>query len=96
MANPKEDVRARLLVTFQAEAEEHLQTIALHLGALDRGLPPEDVPAAVEATFRALHTLKGAARSVSLDSVEALCQSLESLLSRVKKGQIQLGRELLA
>jgi two-component system chemotaxis sensor kinase CheA len=96
MANPKEDLRARLLVTFQAEAEEHLQTIAHNLGALDRGLPPEEVPAAVEATFRALHTLKGAARSVGLDHLESLCQSLESLLSRVKKGQLRLGPELLA
>jgi two-component system chemotaxis sensor kinase CheA len=96
MASPKEDLRARLLTTFQAEAEEHLQVIALHLGALDRGLPPEQVPAAVEATFRALHTLKGAARSVGLDHVEALCQSLESLLSRVKKGQIQLDHDVLA
>lgn len=90
------DLRARLLSTFRVEAEEHLHTITEHLLALDRGLAPAEVPAAVEGTFRALHTLKGAARSVSLKEVESLCQALESVLSRIKKGQVPLSRDLLA
>lgn len=90
------DLRARLLSTFRVEAEEHLHTITEHLLALDRGLAPAEVLAAVEGTFRALHTLKGAARSVSLKEVESLCQALESVLSRIKKGQVPLSRDLLA
>lgn len=90
------DLRARLLSTFRVEAEEHLHTITEHLLALDRGLSPAEVPSAVEGTFRALHTLKGAARSVSLKEVESLCQALESVLSRIKKGQVPLSRDLLA
>jgi two-component system chemotaxis sensor kinase CheA len=92
---PQQDIRSRLMTTFKAEAEEHLEAIAEHLAALDRGLPAGQVPPTVEALFRAVHTLKGAARSVALADVEALCQGLESLLSRLKQGHISMSRDVL-
>ena len=93
--NKKNDIKARLLATFRVEAEEHLQAITANLLALDRGLPPAEASGLVEATFREVHTLKGAARSVSLMDVEALCQALESLLSRMTRGHLALSRRLL-
>ncbi|MBI2215845.1 MAG: response regulator [Candidatus Rokubacteria bacterium] len=90
------DIRTRLLVTFRAEAEEHLQAITASLAALDRGLPPEEAAATVEATFREVHTLKGAARSVSLTHVEEICQACESLLSRMTRGELAIDRPMLA
>ncbi|MBI4610399.1 MAG: chemotaxis protein CheW, partial [Candidatus Rokubacteria bacterium] len=95
MANRKTDIKARLLATFRVEAEEHLQAITANLLALHRGLPPSEGRGMVEATFREVHTLKGAARSVSLTDVEALCQACESVLSRVTRGQLALNRPLL-
>ncbi len=95
MANRKNDIKTRLLATFRVEAEEHLQAITTNLLALDRGLPPTDSREVVEATFREVHTLKGAARSVSLTDVEALCQACESVLSRVTRDQLALSRPLL-
>ena len=84
----KADIKERLLATFRVEAEEHLQAITANLVALSKDLPVADVQALIEATFREAHTLKGAARSVSLMEVEALCQGLETLLSRIKRGQV--------
>ena len=75
MANRKNDIKARLLATFRGEAEEHLQAITAHLLARSRVWPPAQARGVVEAAFREIHTLKGAARSVSLTDVEALCQA---------------------
>lgn len=95
MADRKEDLKARLLATFRVEAEEHLQAITAHLLALDRGLPPAETREVVETLFREVHTLKGAARSVSLLDVEAICQACESLLSRITRGELTLSRPIL-
>ncbi|MBI4379663.1 MAG: response regulator [candidate division NC10 bacterium] len=86
----EDDFKARLLATFRVEAEEHLQALTTNLLALDRGLPPAETREVVEATFREVHTLKGAARSVSLMDVEAVCQACESVLSRVTRGDTAL------
>jgi two-component system chemotaxis sensor kinase CheA len=89
----RDDLKARLLATFRGEAEEHLQAITKNLLALERGLPAEELAGTVEETFREVHTLKGAARSVSLTDVESLCQACELVLSRVKRGGLGLGRD---
>jgi two-component system, chemotaxis family, sensor kinase CheA len=89
------DLRARLMATFKVEAEEHLQAIGGHLLALERGLPPDQLGETVEAAFRAVHTLKGAARSVGLTEMERRCQAVESLFSRAKKGELPLTHEVL-
>ena len=87
-----EALRARLMATFREEAEEHLRTLSGNLTALeDSATDPE----AIEAAFRATHTLKGAARSVGLAGVESLCQGLESVLSDVKQGRLSLTPERL-
>jgi two-component system chemotaxis sensor kinase CheA len=95
MATRKDELKARLLATFQVEAQEHLQAITAQLLSLDRGLPPAEAREVVETMFREIHTLKGAARSVSLTDVEALCQTLESTLSRIARGQLDLSRATL-
>ena len=95
MANRKDDIRARLLATFGVEAQEHLQVITANLLALDQGLPSDQVREVVEATFREVHTLKGAARSVSIMDVETLCQAWESLLSKITRGRLALSRPIL-
>ena len=95
MASKNDDIRARLLATFRVEAQEHLQAITASLLVLERGLPPAEMREVVEATFREVHTLKGAARSVSLMDVEALCQACESVLSRITRGQLVLSQLIL-
>lgn len=94
-ANRNQEIKARLLATFRVEAEEHLQAITANLLALEGELPPEQVRQVVEATFRETHTLKGAARSVSLMDVEAICQACESVLSQIVQGRLVLTRPLV-
>jgi two-component system chemotaxis sensor kinase CheA len=95
MADRKNDIKTRLMATFRVEAEEHLQALTANLLTLERGLPPHETQATLEETFREMHTLKGAARSVGLLEVEAVCQACESLLSRLSRGQLKLTRDVL-
>jgi two-component system chemotaxis sensor kinase CheA len=95
MANRNQDIKERLLAIFRTEAEEHLQTLTTNLLALEHGLPPGQAREVIEATFREAHTLKGAARSVSLMDVEAVCQAMESILSRITQGQRVLSPPIL-
>ena len=95
MANKKDELKARLMETFRVEAQEHLQTLGANLLALERSVSTDEIHALAESTFREMHTLKGAARSVSLADVEALCQASESLLSRLTRGHLPLTRTVL-
>lgn len=81
MAQGDEQFLKRLLATFQLEAREHLDLMASVLQEL-RGSPR---PEMVEVLFREAHSLKGAARAVNLSEVEQVCQSLESVLSMLKR-----------
>lgn len=95
MAGPiskrNEEIRARLLAMFRTEAQEHLETITAHLAALERALPAA-APEALEAAFRAVHTLKGAARSVGQAAVETLCQACEGVLRCLTRGELAVDR----
>src|SRR5574341_1925380 len=95
MTQRNDDIKERLLAVFRGEAQEHLQTITTNLLTLERELPPAEAREVAEATFRAIHTLKGAARSVGLLDVEALCQALEGVLSKIVQGSLGLGHSIL-
>jgi two-component system chemotaxis sensor kinase CheA len=90
IAHGNDDLRSRLLATFQIEAAEHLEALTAGLLSLERGLASEQERGVVEATFREMHTLKGAARSVGLAEIERLCTACESVLSRVARGGLRL------
>ncbi len=82
------DVLKSIMATFKAEAEEHIQAISEGLTALPR-LPPSGARAElVERIYRDTHSLKGAARSVGLEAIEAVCQALEDVFAAVKKGEL--------
>jgi two-component system, chemotaxis family, sensor kinase CheA len=87
MPRREDELKARLLATFRVEAAEHLAELDAHLLALSDRLPPDAALALVEATFREMHTLKGAARSVGLRDVERLCQAAEGELSALNRAR---------
>ncbi len=78
MTDRAEALRARLLATFRIEAQEHLQTIAAEISTLTRD---PSAFAHLEDLLRAMHTLKGAARSVGFIEFEGACHRCETLLS---------------
>lgn len=84
----------RLQATFQAEANEHLQSMSAGLLALEQASPGES-KGLIETIFRNAHSLKGAARAVNLESVETVCQSLESVLAALKAGRLEVTQSLL-
>jgi two-component system chemotaxis sensor kinase CheA len=67
----------RLLAIFAEEARGHLAQIGAALAALEQDRAPDRVVAVLDA----LHTLKGAARSVELGDLEYLCHSLENVFA---------------
>ncbi len=82
------DFLKRLLETFRVEADEHLHALSAGLVALEQAPDAETREPIVETLFRETHSLKGAARSVNLLDVEALCQSLESAMAAMKQHKI--------
>nr|WP_320049606.1 hybrid sensor histidine kinase/response regulator [uncultured Desulfuromonas sp.] len=75
---------------FKEEALERLTSLSSCLVQLERVEEGMADCEPLEVAFREAHSLKGAARSVSLNDIESLCQALESVLSQVKKGQCSL------
>jgi two-component system chemotaxis sensor kinase CheA len=91
----QDELLKKLLAMFEVEAEEHLGAIATGLLALEQGPEPERRQELVEATFREVHTLKGAARAVNLGAVVDLCHALENLFVVLKRGLTAPSPELL-
>jgi two-component system chemotaxis sensor kinase CheA len=89
-----EEFFAKLLATFQLEADEHLKAISDGLLALESKLSQEARKQTIETIFREAHSLKGAARAVDLQAIESLCQALENVLAAWKQERLQPSPEL--
>ena len=80
---------------FRSEAREHRQAILGGLLEIEKGHGGTSRETeVVETIFREAHSLKGAARAVNLVKIEALCQSLESIFSILKKREKRLLPEM--
>lgn len=94
MATKNEEFLKRLVAMFRVEAEEHLDLITAGLLDLEKTVAVDGQMTIVENIFREAHSLKGAARSVNMTEVEALCQSLESVFAAWKGGELDPSPEL--
>lgn len=92
MSGSDEDFLRELRSVFMVEAREHLQTIASGMAALREGREP----AILWSLYRAAHSLKGSARSASLNAIGSVCQSLEDSYAAMHKGSIIPTAENLA
>ena len=90
----EEEFNLRLLEVFRTEAREHRREIISALRELEKGMDPEHQVDAIEKSFRAAHTLKGAARAVNKSQIAALCQSLEGIFLLLRDGQGRPGSEM--
>jgi two-component system chemotaxis sensor kinase CheA len=91
---PDDNLLRRLLATFKAEAQEHIEAIDSGLLELERAVDAEARAAILDTTFRAAHSLKGAARTVNVRDIEAVCQSLESVFATLRRKEITPSAEL--
>src|ERR1700719_15376 len=92
----KQKLIERLMGTFRVELEEHLRSLNRDLLLLEK------TPAGAERTellttlFRAAHSLKGAARAVNQNALEALCHELESTLGSLRDGSESVSAECVS
>jgi len=76
-----------LLRDFILEAGEHLDAADLHLLELENDPGNQD---AINAVFRAFHTIKGVAGFLALEDIQALAHQAENLLDQVRKGSVEM------
>ncbi len=92
MDKKREEFMIRLRETFRVEATEHLEAITTGLLDMEHSNDQERA-GIVERIFREAHSLKGAARSVDIQSVEALCLELESIFAIMKRDGLRVSTE---
>jgi two-component system chemotaxis sensor kinase CheA len=85
MTGPDDEFKKKLLATFREEAEEYVNTITKGLLELEK-IGPETGSVVTERVFRTIHSLKGAARAVSVKEIELVCQNLENVFATIKNG----------
>ncbi len=77
------------MATFRVEAAEHVEAISGGLLKLreiaDSGAPPR----LLEPLVREAHSLRGAARAVGAERVEAAAARLEDIFERLRAGELQ-------
>jgi len=83
---------AELRALFQAEGDEHLQS--LETGLLHLEAEPRDL-ASLETVFRAAHSLKGSARMLGVDGLENLAHHFEDALGAARHGRAALSAEVI-
>lgn len=81
-----------LLKDFVTESLEHLEIADLEL--LNLETDPDNAEA-LNAIFRAFHTMKGISGYLGLDEISRLSHEVENLLERLRKGTIILSEHLL-
>src|SRR5438105_2830961 len=82
----------RFLSMFFEEARELLQ--ALEAGLMDLEARRED-RAHLDRTFRAAHTLKGAAGMVGLAALAEFTHGVEAVLDRIRQGELGVRAEVI-
>jgi two-component system, chemotaxis family, sensor kinase CheA len=81
----RDELHARLLTTFLGELDEQVGELNEQLLGLEQD--PRDAQR-LKALFRSAHTIKGAARIVGLDVIEAACHALEEYFSQLRDARI--------
>lgn len=85
-----------LYKTFSIEMEEQLQIIVSSLLLIEeKNQSSTDVKPEIDAMFRAAHTIKGAANSISFEGIAKIAHSLESIFSKIKNNEIEILPELI-
>ncbi|MBU0474485.1 MAG: hybrid sensor histidine kinase/response regulator [Bacteroidetes bacterium] len=93
MDKKEEAFLKQLQATFKVEAEEHINILSSGLIELEKNPKDKNSFKLIETIFREAHSLKGAARSVSRNDIESICQVLESIFSKLKNELISFTAE---
>ncbi len=94
MDRKEEELLKQLLPMFRIEAQDHLKVISSGLIEIEKSGPVKQAEI-IEAVYRESHSLKGAARSVNLTGIVALCQSMENVFSLSRRKAIKPSSRVL-
>jgi two-component system, chemotaxis family, sensor kinase CheA len=89
---PPLDVQ-RFLRLFLEEAADHLATLESGLLRLEEN--PSDQGELIDGVFRAAHSIKGASATFGLQDIARLTHAMESLLDRMRTGELLTSRALI-
>jgi chemotaxis protein histidine kinase CheA/ActR/RegA family two-component response regulator len=78
---------------FRLEAEEHLQSISMHVAALEKSPTNREL---IQGIRRATHTLKGAASMMGFRAIADLCHVSEDLLDSIMEGTTSISPAVLS
>src|SRR4051794_6251083 len=92
----KDRLVKRLMATFLGELEEHVRTLNRDLLALEKEPEGPGRSERYQTLLRTIHSLKGAARSVSIGPIVETCHRLEELLLAAQEGRAALGADQFA
>ena len=80
---------------FLTESREHITAVNQALLELERGANRPEAAGAVDAIFRAVHTIKGMAGAMGYTGVAELSHALETVLDRVRRKELPIGGVLM-
>ncbi|MFC1744991.1 chemotaxis protein CheW [Candidatus Riflebacteria bacterium] len=83
-----------LIEEFVIESKEHLATIEDDFLTLEKQKENPDLEL-VNSIFRPIHSIKGASGFLGLERIGELSHNMETLLSRIREGEIKPGNELI-
>ena len=81
----------KLFEIFKIECDEHIQKLNSGILTLEEN---PDNPGLLSEILRDAHSLKGAARMIDFKSIEDISHNLETILGKIKKGEITLSTEI--
>lgn len=93
MSEMNPELLQQLLVTFRDEAAEHLDTLNHALLQFEQATHAEEQQGHIQNAFRAAHSLKGAARAVSLDDIQTIAHGMETVFQAVRDKGVLLGAD---
>ena len=83
----------QFLQVFFEETDEHLASLELLLIGLDLDEPDAE---ALNGIFRAAHSIKGSSGMFGFDDITAVTHELETLLDRIRCGQMAPRAEMIS
>jgi len=87
------DLMQSLLSTFRVEAIEHIDSLNQSLLAMERIPDGTERQTHIQTAFRAAHSLKGAARAVSIHDIEHVAHAMETILQQARDGEIYINAD---
>jgi len=90
-----QDIKRRLLETFQIELDEHLATLNKGLILLEQGISEqEQEKETIAELFRASHSIKGASMTVGIEDINMIAHRMEDVFSLIRRKEIPMVQEL--